>query len=294
MGSALLTTYQLGRTQRTALESAVRALTKIVWLGDDRILCRILGRFKFYVDAGDQGLAPHLMMDGFWEMWLTQFLCRHIRRGWTVVDVGANYGYYSVLMADLVGRKGCCIAVEPNPAVAAELANNLAINGFSARARVAALALGSGAENALRFHIPLGEPKNARVVAADWTHDPGQGRVIDVPAGTLDALAADLPAVHFVKIDAEGAEHEIFRGMADILVRDRPDMILEFNYRRIADPEGFLDEITRHYGVLRYLDEDRRIVRISRERLARDNLGQDWLLFLSVRWNWLRALREFV
>jgi hypothetical protein len=70
----------------------------------------------------DTGFGSHLLLEGYWEMWLTIFFARHLHPGITVIDVGANFGYYSVLFGALVEDTGHIYAVEPNPAVATAVA----------------------------------------------------------------------------------------------------------------------------------------------------------------------------
>jgi hypothetical protein len=96
---------------------------------DDRVLCKVLGKYLMWVDALDQGLSPHLIFQGFWEMWITAAMARFVRRGTTVVDVGANVGYYTLLLADAVGPQGRVVAFEPNPPIAEKLRMTDANNG---------------------------------------------------------------------------------------------------------------------------------------------------------------------
>jgi FkbM family methyltransferase len=279
----LLNVRDFAAMQRTTIEDAIRSRTQTVYLGDDTALCRILGCYKFFVSTKDIGFASHVMLDGFWEMWLTQFMVRHVRPEMHVVDIGANFGYYSLLMCDLVSQPGSCVSIEPNPAVAQCLEASLSINGFAQRSRVARCAAGDGSRTAVRLFVPYGEPKNARIVDADAAIDAALGEAIEVPFRTVDEICAGMPRVDFIKIDAEGAEPLIFRGMNATLARCRPDMILEFNYRRYADPDSFVADILSHYPVLRHLDFDSEIKPLSTDRLASDRLGEDWLLFLSNR-----------
>ena len=94
-----------GRSKR-ALEALCRARAQPVYLGGNEALCRILGRYKLYVDTRDKGLCAHLLLDGYWEMGLTMHIARHVRAGMTAIDVGANFGYYTVLLGALVGEDG--------------------------------------------------------------------------------------------------------------------------------------------------------------------------------------------
>ena len=52
---------------KRALEALCRARTQPAYLGENEALCRILGRYKLYVDTRDSGLGAHLLLDGFWE-----------------------------------------------------------------------------------------------------------------------------------------------------------------------------------------------------------------------------------
>jgi hypothetical protein len=104
-------------------------------------LCRVLGRHKMYVDLRDTGFAPHLMFEGYWEYWITEFIWRNAKPGQVALDVGANHGYYTLLLADLVGPNGKVHAFEPNPRLAELLGQNIALNGYwhVADARAAAV-----------------------------------------------------------------------------------------------------------------------------------------------------------
>ena len=74
-----------------------------------------------YLDTRDVGFAQHIIMDGYWEYWVTQFMIEVVKPGFRVVDIGANFGYYTNLLSDLVGPDGCCLAIEPNPNTLAKL-----------------------------------------------------------------------------------------------------------------------------------------------------------------------------
>ena len=102
----LVSPLELATGERFALENRCRALTNPVYLGDHTALCRVLGFYKMYLDTTDTGFASHLLLDGFWEMWLTVFFARQVKPGMTVIDVGANYGYYTLLFGALVGPEG--------------------------------------------------------------------------------------------------------------------------------------------------------------------------------------------
>lgn len=246
---------QLRHGRRAALEARLRSLTAPAYLGDRQALCRVLGRYKMFVDTRDRGLGSHLLLDGYWEIWLTRLIARAVRPGMVCVDIGANLGYHALLMADLAGPGGRLLAVEPNPAMARLLQANLDINGFGPRARVLAAALGDGQAASGFLAIPHGEPKNAALIPGAAAGRAAEGAaVLDVPVLALDSLAGDWPRIDLVKIDAEGAEDAILRGMAAILRRDRPLLVLEFNAARPYDGGALLGGLLAIYGAMHRLD----------------------------------------
>ncbi|WP_165943477.1 FkbM family methyltransferase [Roseicella aquatilis] len=270
---------QIGEDNRTVLEMRVRALATSAYLGEREALCRVLGRYKMFVDTRDRGLASHLMLDGYWEIWLTRFLARAVQPGMACVDVGANLGYYALLMADLVGPRGRVLAVEPNPAIARLLRSNLDVNGFSTRAEVRPMALGDGSLARARLAIPVGEPKNAALLPPEAGAGAAGGvEVVEVPVAAFDALDTGLPRIDLVKIDAEGAEDAILRGMAATLRRDRPILVLEFNPARPYDGHAVLAALLEIYGAMQELDIERGLRSCSAEAVMAATDREDRLL----------------
>lgn len=237
---AIFDIWALRTGDRWRHEAVIRGLCQTAYLGDHTAICRILGRYKMYVDTRDVGVASHLMLDGYWEMWNTETIIRLVRPGMTVLDVGAHCGYFSVLLADLVGPTGKLLSFEPNPPMAELLRRTIAVNGFDGRTTVHEIALGQERGTAI-LEVPKNEPKNAHVVQGK-----GGPGTVEVPLRRGDEIPGALDA-DFIKIDAEGAEQAIWTGLADILARNRPlTILLEFAAARYADPAAFLSQILSH------------------------------------------------
>ncbi|XUU61485.1 FkbM family methyltransferase [Erythrobacter sp. HA6-11] len=254
-----------------------------VYIGDGQMLSRVLGRFKMLTDASDVGFAPHIIMDGYWEMWMTRWMVDTVQRGWTALDVGANYGYYSLLLAELIGEEGRLLAFEPNPACARATEFSLEINSFAPRSEVHEVAL-SNTTGSCSFFVPTNEPKNGHLVFGE-THATGidygdDGTRFTVPIDTLDHVAEELEKVDFIKIDAEGAELTIFEGMQETIARHNPLIIMEYNAIR-GDTDGFVEELRAMYPNARYLDEREGVQDLQHDRLKQERIGQDWLLILQ-------------
>jgi FkbM family methyltransferase len=263
---------------RRVVEAAIRKRCHSVPLDKNTVLCRVLGRYKFFVDSRDQGLAPHLMLDGYWEYWVTDFILRNIKLGDVVFDVGANLGYYSVLMAEIVGETGIVYAFEPNPSLCGLVSRNIGINGFSSRTMVVPKAVTDRAGGSVWFEVSTLEPKNGSI--ADDSVTSKVGPTIDrfeVTTTSLDEYSG--MAVDFIKVDVEGAEESLWNGMQNFISAN-PDIkiLMEFNAQRCKNPTLVLDQMASLFE-LRKLDFDAVVRRCSREDLLSNR--EDSMLYLS-------------
>ena len=274
---------ELASGNRFILEHACRSQVQPVYLGAFTALCRILGRYKFYVDTRDEGFASNILLDGFWEMWLTMAIARLVKPGMIALDIGANFGYYSLLMADLVGPEGALIAVEPNSHVAPKLRSSLALNGFDARSRVIEAAAAASDEGSALLYSTIAEPKNATIVGADFIADPALGKITPTLNWTPAAVLSEFGRIDFIKIDAEGAEEAIIAGLKPLLGSHRPDLVLEFNAARYPDAGRFLADLAECYGEARVVADDGGLAAIGRDEILTRQHGEDWLLYFSRR-----------
>jgi len=119
----------LKNQERDQIENWCRGKAQTVSRGDGTALCRVLGDYFVLVDARDLSVAPHLMMSGFWEIWITMFMARTIKPGWRCIDVGANLGYFSVVMSALSERP--VQAWEPQRSLAGLIRGTSILNGMN-------------------------------------------------------------------------------------------------------------------------------------------------------------------
>jgi FkbM family methyltransferase len=165
---------------------------------------------------------------GFYEDGLTRAFLDLLRPGMTVFDVGAHFGYFSLLACALTGPSGAVHAFEPTPSTFRILKENLSANPTATPHQCAVYS----SETTLSFsdfgteysaYNSAFEPRLAHDVSARLKPTP-----VEVRTTTIDAFVSRL-GVHpsFVKIDAESAEMHVLRGMADTLQRDRPVMSME-------------------------------------------------------------------
>jgi len=157
-----------------------------------------------------------------------------VQPGEQVIDVGANVGWYSTMLADLVGPTGAVYAFEPN----LTLIHNLELTAAAYPAlRVLAAAVGEAEGNGLlRLSRLLGNSSLESNV-------PEQTGCQECRIVTLDAFLASVgnPPVTFIKSDTEGGELRVLRGARRVLGGALPPACLvEFNPHYGLDPMTLL------------------------------------------------------
>jgi FkbM family methyltransferase len=146
-------------------------------------LCRLLGDYLVFVDTRAPMRRLRLVLDGFWEASGTLALARYIQFGFYCVDVGANRGYYTLLMALACGREGRVLACEPNPLLAETyLPRNVALNGFQDRVEVCRKVIGYVTHEQVNFVLHEGDYGTSSLDR--WAY-PHRAESIKVPATTL-------------------------------------------------------------------------------------------------------------
>lgn len=144
-----------------------------------------------------------------------------LQRGHTVLDVGANVGYYSALASKLVTRDGHVYAVEPNPMMLPRLRSTIELNQLK-NVEVLAVAAGNTTGRATLF-LPTGHSHGeASLREQNWT----AASAVDVDLMPLDS-ALRLDRLDLVKIDVEGAELSVLQGAVRLLRQYRPAIIVE-------------------------------------------------------------------
>jgi FkbM family methyltransferase len=277
----LISLCELKTQDRWDLESRCRALTNPTYLGNQTAICRVLGNYKLYVDTDDTGFSSHVLLDGYWEMWLTIFFARLIKPGMTIIDVGANFGYYTLLFGALVEDNGHVYAVEPNPQVVARLRRSVDLNGLAKRTTIVEAAAGSSHGGEVILFAPYGEPKNGTIIGSAEAISPDLGTTHRVTRVSLDEVAAKAPRIDLVKIDVEGSEEAVISGLMCTLLRDRPILLLEFNAKRYRNPRGFVDQLQSIYSQMGYIDYEGNAISITASEVVSERWGEDWLLYFD-------------
>ena len=192
---------------------------------------------------------------GTFEPAMRELIVRTVRDGDTCIDIGAQKGYVSLTLAKAVGSKGRVLSFEPDKRAAAKLAAN--IN----RSNQHVIEV---------FHCALGEREGSCAFVLSkvlgWSSRfPNElaktaiEETVEVKVNSLDEMIArkeivlDASRLSFIKLDAEGSEPFILRGMSRLLSTANLVLFMEVNYDSLAAASSSSEELQ---GILRDLQLD--------------------------------------
>lgn len=222
-------------------------------------LCVRFVRHPVAVDGSRMWLTPEptsfSLLMGTYEAGLRRVFEQFIKSGMTVVDVGANIGIYTLLAARKTGSKGRVYAFEPEHANFELLEKNVELNEYShvttipmalsdkhGQAQIYLSASGNGSHSMYRNDAVTDNTENIQCVSFDEFWE-AEGR----------------PTIHFIKMDIEGAEAAVLRGMDRFLhATDALTMVLEFYPGGLraagSPPDEFLANVSARGFRLQVID----------------------------------------
>jgi len=177
--------------------------------------------FRLRVDLRDIAIASSLYLVRTWEPELLALFRLLDLSGGVCIDVGANLGWDTLALSECVGPSGKVFAFEPSPREYRLLIENLRLNNVT---------------NVVAERSALGERKETRWLRLN-SRNRGDNRIVSerkageqyesVAVKVGDEVLAALPAgaIKLVKVDAQGYEHFVVKGLRDSLMRN-PDAVL--------------------------------------------------------------------
>jgi len=258
----LRTTSTVAELRRAFVMSGeFRAAVDVVGPADaSNIVIKEIGSgVRLFVDLADSHIGLNVVRDAY-EPDERAFILSHLRPGDVVVDVGANIGFFSILMAARVGTEGHVSSFEPLNRNATLLERSIAENQFQSRITVRRAGV-ANREGTLELISPIVTNNwGGAYLRTDSADVPPEHELLSVPIVTLDACALRRP-VQLIKLDAEGAEMLVLRG-APSASPNRPP----FRFDR-AQPAAARVSIEMFSGRRHRRDEtDRRPLLHSRRR----------------------------
>jgi len=209
--------------------------------------CEVLD-FRMRVDLLDEGLSWDLLIDGYREPLATAQYQSELDRlaadrdTLTVVDVGANIGYFALVA--LSQCRADVVAIEPHPETFSLLGENVRGNGFEAAVDCHQCAVGAASRSAT---LQVARQRNLCATTEPAT-DSHYVDEISVPMRRLDELLADTDTpvgdVDVLRMDVQGYEYEVFRGARRVLSEGNVGLIFvevhPWYLREREEYDGFL------------------------------------------------------
>ncbi|HBG06010.1 MAG: hypothetical protein A2075_15605 [Geobacteraceae bacterium GWC2_58_44] len=179
---------------------------------------------RYHFDAGDRSARMYTVpLTGTFESKETELLRRLIQPGQVCVDVGASFGWYTVLLSRLVGASGRVCAFEPIPHTFSVLSRNISLNGCdNVTLETCALADAAGERD---LYLPdCGVSGSLELHPYDSSYESIRCRI-----ETLDWYCKEtgVERVDFIKADIEGAEWLLLKGGEEAIRRWQPLLLLE-------------------------------------------------------------------
>lgn len=191
-------------------------------------------------------IFEQLGREGLYESETSRFFLTTVEPGQCFVDVGANNGYYTLLAASRVGPEGSVMSFEPNPEAFQRLTRNVELNRLK-NVRTFQVALSDGTREGQLFCPAEGDGLSSLTPLPD-------SRPIAIHELPFDSLPCPR-RVDVVKIDVEGAELDVLKGMErTVAANPRIKVVAEWNSRYASEQ------------TYRRLSESYRVSRIAHAR----------------------------
>lgn len=161
-----------------------------------------------------------------------KFILKNVKKGDSVLDIGAHKGAYLYWLRKAIGPKGLLIALEPQPSLFQYLTvaidrlkyNNIQLHHAGA----------SSKNTNLELYVPKKEGLTSPGATFENRKDISKGHFVNVPVHKLDELLKNRSkAISFIKLDVEGHELEVFKGAFNILTNDKPTLLFECENRHL-------------------------------------------------------------
>lgn len=177
-----------------------------------------IGNHLMRIRTGEGGVHSNLLKiakrGGEREPELLYTLRQEVVEGMVCLDLGANIGYVTLLMAEKVGPSGKIYAIEPDPANIELLSMNVKINDYDDRIEVLNMAV-SNEQGEMDFYVG----KSSNLGSMSKTKN-SKGTPIKVKVDTLTNFCDAYGTPELIKMDIEGHEVEVLEGMYDVVRSD--------------------------------------------------------------------------
>jgi len=188
-------------------------------------IIKVVG-IKMKLPESNNGILRDLLLNGCREPYVSRAYTNLINEGDVVFELGANIGYYALQAANLVGKTGLVYAIEPVPQNVQALRENIELNGFS-NIEVYEIAIGERDE---KSKIMISEKGNLCTMESVNAHRTFISST-EIETMSLDSFVKGRRVPDFLRMDVEGYEYNIIKGMPELLRLGHPRrMFIEVHF----------------------------------------------------------------
>ena len=189
---------------------------------------------KLLVPTDDLGVAAHIIYSCSWEPWETKLIQKLMHPQQTWIEIGANVGYYTVNMGNMLRDGGKLYSFEASPRLFHMLSDSVYMNGLRDTVILSDRAVWNTNDKEITFVEPDNRYVGGSRVAYEGKDaaEAAQGITVSVKTITLDTAIDNKEhgTVDFLKMDVEGAECSILHGAPSILSKSKNlSIIMEWN-----------------------------------------------------------------
>lgn len=178
--------------------------------------------FKLYISPNNGFIDKHIYLYGVYEPFMLDLFSVYLKSGMTFVDIGANIGQHSMYVASIVGTSGSVHTFEPIPAIHGQLEKSVHSNHFENIVHTHNCAIGE-----IETTESLYVSKN--VGGSSLVNDDNTVETISVHIKNGDKELSNVSRIDVIKIDVEGYEYEVLKGIQGTLHKHMPIIFMEFS-----------------------------------------------------------------
>ncbi|WP_252718786.1 FkbM family methyltransferase [Haloarcula sp. CBA1122] len=216
--------------------------------------------YNLQLNPSDYSISRRLYFGESYEPLTTDFLTTELSEGDSFVDVGANIGYFSLLASSVVGNSGQVIAFEPEPQNFNILERNVVSNDLNGRVSLYQKALADSSETLMLNHHPTN--KGMHSIVSEFDHREDETEIEAIEGDSVLSEHIDI-----IKIDVEGAEPNVIRGLSSTLERCHPTIVFEYENRHWEEEITVIIDMLTDIGYRLYGIVDETGERVSVEEI---------------------------
>lgn len=202
------------------------------------------------VDA-TRSLDYSILFRGHHQVELVKLLRRVVRAGSVCLDIGANIGSLTLVLAYAAGPQGRIVAVEPHPGIARQLRHNLALNDIR-NVCVVEAALCCEHDGDVPFYVFQDDASDQGVSSLTPSSRAAKRVTVRGMSGRTLLEETGISRCDFIKIDVEGHEMPVLRTLHGLICNCHPRVVFEYQ-RANWERSGYdVDEAIRMFQELGY------------------------------------------